>query len=662
MRHFVPWLPILIALLLFGSLSAQTLPPDWERFLETESDFSESSQLLEQLQEWLERPLDLNRATLEEMLLIPGFPVAGAYRLVWRRRARSFRTLEEVRSFLQVDGRLWNWISHFVTVRPPSRRVRGFRFGARVRAGKILEKSRGFAAGAFSGSPIKLYQRFRAANGRRFSAVWLAEKDPGERSWRDHAVGGMVWRLPFWNARLVMGDYAANIGRGLMLAPPYAAGGFADPFSVLRPPGLPFRPYASTCEAGYQRGAALHARTGLWELAVWFSSRREDATLTASGQVRGFYTSGLHRTQRERAKMGRARVKMAGAYLNRLLPQNVQLRIAALRVRFSPPLAKRAPDRPPNWLLQGGRSTYWEASLRGVLLRFYCFAEAVWQNAKPGALQAGLLRRKKDFQWLLFYRNYRPFYDSPFAVGLSGGSAARNEQGWKTAWRWTPSSGTEWILAADLMRTPWRTYSLPLPQSRTQMYAQFRTRIAPGYSLFLRYTCSWKQEQTNLSAPSAAFRSGRFPVQVEKFRLHQDIHLRPGIKLAARFEMSRCRWSEIQRERPVTRGWLLYWEIGGRIARSLQLTARMTFFETQDYRTRLYQFEPSVPGILTSTLLYGRGVRFFAVFRFQPGRRLKLSGKYSSFRYENRTAIGSGWDEILSPVKHEILLQLDVNL
>ena len=54
-------------------MDAQTIQ-NWEKYLEQIEDVSEQSQLLEQLEELLKHPLNLNIATKQEILMIPGFP------------------------------------------------------------------------------------------------------------------------------------------------------------------------------------------------------------------------------------------------------------------------------------------------------------------------------------------------------------------------------------------------------------------------------------------------------------------------------------------------------------------------------------------------------------------------------------------------------------
>ena len=269
------------------------------------------------------------------------------------------------------------------------------------------------------------------------------------------------------------------------------------------------------------------------------------------------------------------------------------------------------------------------------------------------------VRETGGLRWLLLYRRYSPRYDNPFAASFSAGSAVRNEQGWLFGWRWAGWSGTELLLSADQARFPWRSFSLPMPSQRARILLLWRQRVTRRYRVELRYTAGEDQSLVHVKAASAAYARQLTPARVEHLRFHQQMRAGRSVRLAARFEMARSQILAAGRGSDPRWGWLLYWQAEAR-RRALRLLARVTFFETQDYRARLYQYEEDVPGVLKTSLLYGRGVRFFVVFRIGLGKHGFLSGKYDVTRYDDRRTVGSGWDEILSPARHRVTLQLDV--
>src|SRR6056297_4247438 len=180
-------LSFLITLLLFKSAAAQNqdstqtrIERDIERALE-EFDGEEADQSLEELLEFLQNlannPLNINRASIDELLQVPGMNFRLAQNIVeYRNREAPFEeiselinvsgigqaTLEQIRPYLTVSRGLDRGKDLYLNPRYWTRnsRIEGF-----SRYQQVIEEQRGYrrpdTTGGFVGSPVKYYQMFR---------------------------------------------------------------------------------------------------------------------------------------------------------------------------------------------------------------------------------------------------------------------------------------------------------------------------------------------------------------------------------------------------------------------------------------------------------------------------------------------------------------------
>ncbi|MDY4563866.1 MAG: hypothetical protein SPE13_00330, partial [Alloprevotella sp.] len=71
-----------------------------------------------------------------------------------------------------------------------------------------------------------------------------------------------------------------------------------------------------------------------------------------------------------------------------------------------------------------------------------------------------------------------------------------------------------------------------------------------------------------------------------------------------------------------------------------------------------YAYEPNWQGAATSTAFFDRGIHAVAMAECKVGTRLFLGARFSSTRYFNRSTQSSGTEEIRSPWKNDLSLQL----
>ena len=107
---------------------------------------------------------------------------------------------------------------------------------------------------------------------------------------------------------------------------------------------------------------------------------------------------------------------------------------------------------------------------------------------------------------------------------------------------------------------------------------------------------------------------------------------------------------------------MFYQDVNLRSSEKLWLDFRIIFFQTDSYDSRLYEYENDLRGVLSLPALYGRGVRWYALVRYELADRLELSAKYSDLIRDDVKRIGTGLDELPTNHDNRIGVQIDFSL
>ena len=357
---------IIVCLCLTGSrLLAQTdsIPASLDQAIEdlilgTETDGQiDYSYITDQLQAWLEHPLDLNKASSSELRLLPEMDDLLVNRLL--NHIQRFGPLISIYELQAVAGfpiELCHMIKPFVMVASKSKDLdpgnkhpqgpsfdqitKGSQFEIIQRLSWILEEQRGYTApdtnfrsitdeegritdidtilsSRYSGSPYRIFTRIAGRYSPNVSFSLLGEKDPGEVfSWNpaskqlgyDFLSSHFHLRDFGRLKRLVIGDYNIQTGQGLVLSRGLGFGKGAQVISSIKMGNQGVVPYRSVNENQFQRGVAATFAFGDIYLTGFYSRLHIDANLNRQDTLTDealFASSlrlgGLHRTDTERS-------------------------------------------------------------------------------------------------------------------------------------------------------------------------------------------------------------------------------------------------------------------------------------------------------------------------------------------------------------------------
>ncbi len=641
--------------------SAQVLTE--EEVLEQEEEGSDSSVLAELLADLRARPLDVNRATVADLLQLPWLTPVTAARIVAFRRLRGrIQSLDELLELPGIDEDLLATIAPYLVVVPPM--PAPWWGEARLRVSGRLERSRGMETGVYPGSPLKLYTRVKWGLGEYIISGGLLEKDPGERRLDDYTSLFAAASLPQRATNVVVGHYQAEAGQGLVLWSPYAHAKSSETTVAPMRKARGIRPYTSATEYEGLRGLA--AETRLWRLDVTAlaSDMALDANLDEEGAVTSFYETGLHRTASEQAKRHAVREKLIGgrvAYAGgQVFRGGVTFYASHFDRSVQPPDSLRR-----RFAFRGKRNQVAGADLTLNLASVLFFGEVARSFSGGIAALGGMLVELPRFKLIAHFRHFDPDFCNrlarPFA---SSTGVANNEQGFYLGAQWRPRPGTRLAFYYDTSKRPWRTYTFPVPASAEDGLVQVEHRLLRGVVGLCRLR--WVRSPELASAIDAFSRE--IAVVAVENRLNARVQVKldasPNFSLRTRVERSRV---VVQPQGlttwPATKsdGLLLAQDVVLRVARRLHAQTGFVQFDTEGYDARIYMFEADLPGVLSNRAFAGRGTHFYLLVQAQLARRVWLGAKLSSTYYDDRQAVGSGLDETAGPLVRAASVQLDVS-
>jgi len=704
--------PLLIALLLALPARAQEAPADSsdvdEAVLENLSDdeiSGDPTALLELLENLRENPLDINRASAADLAQIPALSASVAREIVrFRETYGLFGSIPELRAVEGVTDEVFLEARPYLTIgrvldveRRPSLypavpTLAEVRANARVdvlqRVQRRLDLGRGYdpvpdsLAGTpdeptrYAGSPERVYTRLRATYRRNLSANLTLEKDPGEPFAWDPDLGSYGYDFVSFHLAalqmgrldaLVVGDYVLEFGQGLAL---WRAAGFGkgrESVRTLVKRGRGVRPYGSADENNFFRGAAATVAVTPWLYASAFGSRRTlDASILevdtteveapGTNVVTGLGATGLHRTPTERARKNALGQTLGGGAVE-VRTDRATVGVVGYATRFDEAFAPG--DRPYQRFNFSGDEAAMASLYANVFLgRYQLFGEVA--RAPDGVFGGvgGVEAALGPLDFVALGRHYPRDFVSlhGYAFGERNG-ISQNESGLYLGLRLRPARG--WIVSGffDQYRFPWVRFNVPRPARGHEalLFVQYRPRT--WITLYAQGRTETRETSAEFAGPTGAVLPGLTDETRQSLRVQGEYVASRALRFRARVEGTRYR----EAAGPFATGVLVFQDVRWQFLDAFLLDARLTFFDTEGYDARLYQFENDLFGVFANTLLYGRGTRAYAMVGFRPGGRfdgLDLRLKLAETRFRHRHTVGSGLDEVEGDRVRDLSLQL----
>jgi len=576
-----------------------------EEAFEATSDIEESPELYETLEELKAHPLDINRASLEELIKIPWITPTMARRVVEYRKERDlFKDVSELVDVKGFSVPVIERIRPYVYAgkpRPPLKRR--YQMRNRLTDERPKEKS-------YVGSSIRLYNRAIGDIGERLSFCVLAEKDPYEERYLDLFSFDVHVRDvgPFRSS--VFGDYSLDFAEGLIFGPSRF---IVKGSGITKGSERGIVPNRSTVETGLLRGGATVLRLRNVDLYGFVADTKLDASINEDGLATSIYEGGLHRTPNEVEKIDRLRETLLGARAV-FSTSHLRLGVTGCSGRYDPALAERS----TTYFTFSGESY----DLVGADFEFGIgSAELFGEFAKSMSLGqgyvAGLSYREKGINAGILFRHYDEDFYSPHSAGFSD-SDDDNEEGGYLEVSYKPGKRTRVSGYMDLFKKLGPSYG-NIYSSRGR---DFRFEIEQGVHKRLKFKgrMYMKGRDESSEEGDVYFRDRR------GVRVQADFKASRRATLTARLETVRVLLEE---QSATDTGTLLYWEAVFKPIDGVSLRGRISVFDTDSWDARLYQYESDLPGVMRNVAMSGRGAMGYGLLSLRPIDWLKLSTKLS---------------------------------
>lgn len=635
------------------------------------------SQLYENLAQILSNPIDLNTATDEQLRSLFILTESQMQALLsYREAAGTLLSVYELQAVPGIDVQTFHRLVPFVTVLHKNnhwkallqRILKEENKYLLIRSDRALETKLGYSqeaseANRYSGSPERLYTRFRSARSSDFSVGFTLEKDGGERfNWstqkRYYGFDYTSYHVQALNKgrlmNVIVGDYQAQFGQGLILGGGFGGGKGAETVSTIRRSNLGFLPYTSLGESGYFRGIATSVKVANNFLVHTFISalhRDGNASDSLGLSISSLPISGLHRTINELSNRKAVKETNLGTVVS-YKKNAFEAGGIIHHTTFQIPI-ERTPSRYNQFFFNGSENTNAGIFLNYSFSNATLFSEFAKTANKGNALLIGALASlTPKFDLSLVYRNYDKDFHSFYSNAVSENTGTQNEQGIYLGWKYKFSKRHLVSGYYDMFRFPWLRFRAYTPSYGYEWLSRYTYQLNRDTKLYLQLREESKVRNTQQDAATYTTDSG----------VKRNFWINLDYKINAHLDFkSRAQFSSFTFNQSTTTGFTLIQDFNFKF-KKITLSSRYALFDTDDFDNRQYVYEKDVWLAYSFPFYNGLGTRQYFLVQLQCSKAMDLWIKWSRTEYQNTETIGSGGEQITGNSINDIKLQLRIKL
>lgn len=639
----------------------------------------------EYLETYRKNPLDLNKATEEELTefgMLSAIQIQAL--LLYRKRFGQIFSLYELQGVPTFDVKTIVQLTPYISVAATKEQEK-MNFGKMfkysrhqifARYQRILEEQKGYTlllpgetGSRFLGSPDKLYLRYRMSYKDRMSFGLTMEKDAGEEFFKgsnpqgfDYYSGHFYLRKISKNVHSVaLGDFQVFFGQGLTIWGGFGIRKTAQVLNIKRI-SMPLRPYTSVNESLFLRGAAGHfqfLKEKNLELTVFGSFRQRDANIFSEVDsliedldidVSNLVVTGYHRTAREIEKENAIGMVTSGA---RLSYKGKIGHIAGNFVHnyFTNELRREAPALYQQYDFAGRQSFNASLDYSFRYRNIHFFGETAI-NGSGGIATINSLLAELDprVNIAILQRYYDRKYYTLNGNAFGEGSRPSNESGLYIGLESRLGAGVKLSSYFDIFQFPWLRYQTDAPTKGYEVLGKLS--YDPNYFITTYAQYRFEQKGRNLSNNTT-----KIDQIIQQKRHNLRFHF--GYKVSRQLEVrSRFEFSFVQKE-AFSRGFMMYQDIIVK-PKIIPITfqTRLAFFDTDNYDTRIYAYENDLLYLFSVLAYSGKGLRYYFNVNYKINANFTLWLRFSQTYFTDRDIISSNLGEIQGRTLSEIKVQL----
>lgn len=638
-------------------------------------DEVELQEVYEHLYDLDASPLNINDATYEDMVEIPGMTIDMISDIMlYRDKYGAMRTMEELALIPSIDRTMRLFLACIFVAKPsesdPYNRnsVRSREWWRGERLDSLLRHGRGTVLattqiplyerkgdeGKYLGDKYKYSIKLKGNFSEYIKYGLVATKDAGEPIFTRGNSQGFDYYSYYVNINkvyrlktLMLGCYRMKMAHGLVLNNGFSLG----KQSLTTSAGVPqttISGHVSRSDGNYLQGAAATidlSRTPYYErtpyttaakieLTGFFSYRKHDATLNKDGTMTTIVTTGYHRTDTEMEKKNNTGAMAAGGHLT-WRKGAWQFGASGVYSWYNRDFRQNPTTEYRRYYPNG--NAFWNASIDYSYLspRFSVTGETA--TGSCGAIAtvntiAVTLPHQVELTAVQRFYSYK--YYAMMARSFSDGGRVQNESGAYLALRMPVWRRITLDVYTDLAYFPWTkylakqgSYSWDNSLSLTHSHKKWTTQARYRYHL---------RQRTNTEKTGNANRhehTGRLSA----------LYMADVVSLRTQVD-----YKFVSTQQKRSQGYMLSemltWSMPhGRNSRLSPLTVSLSgaYFHTNDYDSRAYVYEKGMLESFSFASVYGEGFRVSAVVRTDLSQHWMLMAKAGHTKYFDRSEISS---------------------
>jgi hypothetical protein len=479
---------------------------------------------------------------------------------------------------------------------------------------------------AYQGSSVRILTKYKFSSGGISGGITI-EKDPGEKLLTgspplpDFMSAHLAYTGKGIIRRMIIGDYSARFGQGTNINTGIRTG------LSLSAPGYmaarnEIRPYTSTDENNFFRGAAAELAVKNLSFSAFWSANRIDASpVSSSGtsidHIENFYKSGLHTSNSLLLKKDAVTDLAYGLNLSYNF-NNIRIGISWSEDRLSLPVLKNeSPES--DFDFHGDKNSLYTIYYNSLIKRILLFGELSVNEFFKQAVIQGITMRPSDRLSINFlYRYYHSGFLSFHGKGPSAGSANENERGITGNFSFEAAKHLFISGGADLYNFQWLKYRTSSPSWGTKQ--ELRARYLPTEKLTIEILYNYKLTITDNNE------TGGIPQQME--------NISRSVRGSARYSpfdylTTATRIDYKVAEPSGSRGTLLSQDIICRFKKiPLSFWLRYCMFKTGSWDSRIYIYENDLLYSFSIPALSGEGSRSYIMVKWDISDSAEIRLKY----------------------------------
>ena len=643
---------IICIMLMLCLWTIPTFSQSWEELLQQLCDIEDFEadnwdEIIETLTDLTLHPFNINTATGEDLRQIPFLSnqeIEDIEEYLYRYGTiTSLGELAMIPSISYVKRQL---LSFFIFAGPPEKvsdkiKMRDLLQYGKHRllfTGKIpFYKRRGDKEG-YLGYPYRHQLRYQYQYKEHIKAGLVGAQDAGEpffagvnRKGYDNYSYYLQIKKEGIMENLIIGNYRLNIGAGLVVNNDISFGKSAL-LSGIENSHYTLRPHSSSSAAYCLQGIASTLRlSDIISFDVFVSHQDKDATLEKKTQnISTILTSGYHRTQTEIDKKGNITQQVAGGRLS-LDYKRVKVGVSGVYLQLSKTLSPDTTVLYRRYYAHGRHFFHASTDYQYLYGRFAFGGEtAITKDMSIATFNKIKILLSEQLDIMVLQRFYSKKYTSLLSRGFSEGGRIQNESGAYIGLQWHPSRQLSLNYYTDYAYFPWPRYQISSASHTWDHQLSFNCQHG-NWSFQMRYRLKQKERDDKDKQLMMQYEhKGRMSISYQ--------HHTWGNQTT--FQLSRIK------EKDIHSGFLISSHTHIQPTTHWKVSLQTTFFNTDDYDSRLYQYEQGPLYSSSFNMYSGRGIRYSLMFRYESSIHWMICGKIGTTNYFDRDSIGSGYQQI----------------